>query len=329
MNKEHLEILEKGIEYWNNWRIEFPRVNPDLSNITLSLTNPARFRKDVEYKMRDFSSGNFRKTNFSESKLLGANFTSCNLEKAIFKKADLRRANFAHANLSGVSFHQANLTLSNFYKADLNNALFWETIMARTSFLKSKNLINTRHGGPSVIDHRTFIKSGDLAEEFLYKIGLPKEIILSMNNFVKNRKSKSCFISHSSKDVKFVEKLYNDLQENDMNCWYAPEDLDIGDKTRDKIDKAIEDYDKLLIILSENSIESYWVEDEVEAAIDYEITNNTIKLLPIMIDKSVFGLDKPWFKKIKRNRNIGDFSDWESPEQYELKLSKLIKSINK
>lgn len=293
MNTIHLGILNNGIEHWNQWRVEFPSVNPDLSGITLSLTNPAKFRKDVEYKTRDFRNGNFRNTNFSESVLMGANFTSCNLEKALFKNADLRRANFAHSNLTGVSFHRANLTLSNFYKADLDNALFWETIMARTSFLKSKNLNNTRHGGPSVIDHRAFIKSGKLDDEFLNKIGLPQEIIESMNSFVKNRKSKSCFISHSSKDVKFVEKLYNDLQERNMNCWYAPEDLDYGDKTRDEIEKAIEDYDKLLIVLSKNSIESYWVEDEVDAAIDFEITNKIIKLLPIMIDKSVFDLDKP------------------------------------
>ena len=53
-----------------------------------------------------------------------------------------------------------------------------------------------------------------------------------------------------------------------QHCWLDQENLKIGDKFREKIDEAIRIYDKLLIILSENSIGSDWVEDEVEAAFE-------------------------------------------------------------
>ena len=49
-----------------------------------------------------------------------------------------------------------------------------------------------------------------------------------------------------------------------MRCWSAPEDMKIGDKFRQRIDEAIRVYDKLLLVLTENSVKSAWVEKEVE-----------------------------------------------------------------
>ncbi len=34
----------------------------------------------------------------------------------------------------------------------------------------------------------------------------------------------SCFISHSHKDEEFAKKLYGDLRNRGVTCWYAPED---------------------------------------------------------------------------------------------------------
>ena len=55
-----------------------------------------------------------------------------------------------------------------------------------------------------------------------------------------------------------------------MRCWFAPHDLRKGDKTWDAIDEAIKLRDKLLLILSKNSIDSDWVEDEVQKAVAEE-----------------------------------------------------------
>ena len=61
----------------------------------------------------------------------------------------------------------------------------------------------------------------------------------------------------------FAERLYADLQNKGVRCWFAPHDLPIGAKTWDAIDEAIRHREKLLVILSEASIASNWVEDEV------------------------------------------------------------------
>ena len=80
----------------------------------------------------------------------------------------------------------------------------------------------------------------------------------------------SCFISYSSKDQEFAERLHADLQAKGVRCWFAPHDLKIGDRFRQRIDEAIRVHDKLLLILSEHSIESDWVATEVEAAFEKE-----------------------------------------------------------
>ncbi|MGI9437288.1 MAG: toll/interleukin-1 receptor domain-containing protein [Geminicoccaceae bacterium] len=76
----------------------------------------------------------------------------------------------------------------------------------------------------------------------------------------------SCFISYSSKDQEFAERLYADLQEGGVRCWFAPHDLPIGSDVLDDIDQAIRTLDKIVLILSEGALASDWVEDAVKTA---------------------------------------------------------------
>src|SRR6185295_11729795 len=78
----------------------------------------------------------------------------------------------------------------------------------------------------------------------------------------------SCFISYSSKDDAFARRLHSDLQSNHVRCWFAPEDLKIGDRFRDRIEESIRVFDKLLLVLSTDAVNSPWVQTEVEAALD-------------------------------------------------------------
>lgn len=38
-NQEHLEILNKGVDTWNNWRDKNPQITPDFRDADLSLRN--------------------------------------------------------------------------------------------------------------------------------------------------------------------------------------------------------------------------------------------------------------------------------------------------
>lgn len=147
----------------------------------------------------------------------------------------------------------------------------------------------------------------------------------------------SCFISHSSKDAGFAEQLNTDLRAAGIQCWYAPEDLRIGDKFRKRIDESIYLHDKLLLILSQSSVRSAWVESEVEAAFQQErlrsellpeaLRGNTTVLFPVQID-DVNPDDKVgWGAEIRRTRHIGDFRNWKDPAKYQAGLTRLLRDL--
>ncbi len=137
----------------------------------------------------------------------------------------------------------------------------------------------------------------------------------------------SCFISYSSKDQAFAERLYADLQANGVRCWYAPEDLKIGDKFRIRIDESIRLYDKLLLILSEHSVRSPWVEKEVETAFEKEHKSGKLVLFPVKLDNTVMETDQAWAADIRRMRHIGDFTRWKEHDEYQKGFTRLLRDL--
>jgi len=137
----------------------------------------------------------------------------------------------------------------------------------------------------------------------------------------------SCFISYSGKDLDFVEKLYSDLKENNVECWFAPHDMRIGDDIWDTIDRAIRIRDKVLLILSQNSIGSTWVEDEVKKVFAEERENKRLVLFPIRLDEAIVGTDTAWATKIWNTRHIGDFSKWKNHETYTIAFNRLLRDL--
>jgi hypothetical protein len=136
----------------------------------------------------------------------------------------------------------------------------------------------------------------------------------------------SCFVSYSTKDQEFAERLHADLQGKGVRCWFAPHDLPVGARTWDAIDEAIRLRDKLLLILSKASIASEWVEDEVNKAYAEERSRKEVVLFPIRIDNAVISTDEPWAMKL-RDRNIGDFRRWKKPEGYQKSLERLLRDL--
>ena len=137
----------------------------------------------------------------------------------------------------------------------------------------------------------------------------------------------SCFISSSSKDDDFAQRLHADLQQKGVRCWFAPEDLKIGDKFRTRIDESIRVYDKLMVILSENSIPSRWVEKEVEAAFEREEREKKLVLFPIRLDDAVMDTEQAWAANLRRTRHIGDFRAWKDHDQYQKSFERLLRDL--
>src|SRR5882762_3340385 len=188
--------------------------------------------------------------------------------------------------LNGTNLSMARVDRTMFGNLDLSTVKGLETVI---------------HQGPSTIGVDTIYRSGgNIPESFLRGAGVPDTFITYMRSLVgKPIEFYSCFISYSSKDQAFAERLYADLQSKNVRCWYAPEDMKIGDKFRVRIDESIRLYDKLLLVLSEDSLASNWVAYEVEKALNKEPEGIPNVLFPIRLDDTILTCETNWAKEIR------------------------------
>ncbi len=321
---EQIEILKQGAAAWNAWRRD-NKVPIDLSDTVLHDTR-APWRNENLTQI-DLEGVNLRSANLENTTLRGANLRRADLSNANLRYSTLRKANLSGAILRGANLTGTNLTLTSLRDANLINALMWETIIARTDLRDVTGLAEVRHGGPSIIDHRTFHRSGKLPYEFLRGVGLSETVIKQFST-ESNKLYEECFISYSSADDDFVTRFYNDLQVAGVRCWYAPEDLRLGAKIRPSLHDAIQNSDRFIVVLSESSIKSDWVEDEVEQALQIERETQSTLLLPVRIDDSVMSCDAGWAASLRRIRNIADFSKWSQRLEYKQSMERVLNELS-
>lgn len=84
---------------------------------------------------------------------------------------------------------------------------------------------------------------------------------------------------------------------------------------------------RLTVLLSEHSVNSVWVEKEVETAFEKERQQNRIVLFPIRLDDAVMETKQAWAADIRRTRHIGDFRDWKDPDSYKKAFERLLRCL--
>lgn len=102
-----------------------------------------------------------------------------------------------------------------------------------------------------------------------------------------------------------------------------------GAKIRPSLHDAIQNSDRFVVVLSKRSIESDWVEDEVEKALQIERETGDVLLLPIRIDDFVMNCDAGWAASLRRIRNIVDFSEWIQPLNYKRSIERVLKELSR
>jgi len=215
------------------------------------------------------------------------------------------------------------------FGADVSRARFDFTVLGDNDLSQTKGLDTAVHEGPSTIGIDTIQRSGGkIPEVFLRGAGVPDNWIEYMGALVGQPiQFYSCFISYSTKDQEFAHRLHADLQARGVRCWFAPDDLKIGDRFRLRIDESIRVYDKLMAVLSANSIYSEWVEKEVETAFEKEGKQKTTVLFPIRLDDEVMKTDQAWAADIRRTRHIGDFTRWKDHDSYQKAFDRLLRDL--
>lgn len=273
----------------------------------------------------NFSNANLSEANLSYVDLSGANLSGANLNEANLSGADLKMGDLSSAILRSVNLTSANLNM-----VDLSGAIIGNTMFGNVDFREVRGLEILMHDAPSTIGTDTLERSqGDIPEVFLRGAGLSDTFIDYARSLVqKPIDYYTCFISYSSKDEAFAKRLHNDLQSEGVRCWFAPEDMRVGDKIKDSIDASIRLYDKLLLVLSEHTIKSPWVEFEVERALVKERQKNSIMLFPIRLNQAVMLTDTSWIADIRRTRHISDFTRWTEHDSYSRAFHLLLRDLH-
>lgn len=312
---------------------------------------------DVNFLAADLSGANLTGANLSNAVLFQANVRDALLDAAKLYGAELRQANFAEAsflgadltvadlrgaNLSGTKFGGAdlggtNLAGASVAGADFGDAIVWETIFGSIDLSAALGLDRIQHRGPSIIGIDTLYQSqGRIPEAFLRGCGVPEQFISYVRALVgRPIEFYSCFLSYSTKDQDFADKLYADLQARGVRCWFAPQDVQGGVKLHEQIDEAISSADRVLLILSDASIRSEWVKTEIAKARERELIERKQILFPISIvpferirEWSAFetetGRDPA---REVREYFIPDFSAWKDEDSYWRASSRLLKDL--
>lgn len=350
-NSEHLKILKQGAWGWNKWRAEtnvepnlsfadLSRLNLDWQGVNLSKMN----LKEARLNFANFSGASFFESDLRGAKFQGGNFSfatfnGANLSKAFLSDANFSKADFNGANLSFAVLLSTNLRDAKLSFANFNNANLGWTIFAKNDLSKVEGLGSVKHFAPSTIGVDTlYLSGGNIPENFLRGCGVPDELRAYLPSLIGAQHAiqfYSCFISYSSKDEEFCKRLYSRLRDEHLRVWFASEDVKGGEKLGEQIDRAIQMHDRLLIVLSEESLKSKWVMTEIRRARKTELREGGRKLFPIRLcsyeqlrDWECLDADTGEDLAVEvRGYFIPDFSNWKDHDAFESAFDKLLKDL--
>lgn len=329
-NEEHVRILMQGVEAWNQWRQANTGSVADLRGIDLSGTKLDGF----VFSRTDFAGAVLRGAQIDDSAIVGcdlrrADLTECDFHDTVVVRTDFTKACLDRAHLDGMIILRSDFTHARFKEASFGDVVMNGNVIVGNDFSTTVGLANIRHIGPSNIDIDTILASaGNLPDSFLRGAGIPDELVSLLAKLARITKTfYTCFISCSNKTEDFAAQLHRDLSQAGVKCWYAPHDMRIGDRVRTRIGQEIQDHDRLLLVLSEHSVASVWVEDEVELALERERRHGKTVLFPIRLDDAVMEVEIGWPAVVRNTRHIGDFRSWEDQEAYRIAFERLLMDL--
>jgi uncharacterized protein YjbI with pentapeptide repeats len=344
-NEEQLATLKEGYEIWNKWRKENPNVSIELEGADLSGADLCTADlSEADLVLAKFSGADLSRAHLSSAFLVradlsGADLSGADLSRAYLMKADLSRANLMDANLSG-----AHLQGSNF-----SEILASGTVFVDLDLREAAGLDDVHHMGPSTIGTNTLTKSvGKIPEVFLRGCGLSdweteetklynpdlrndeiNKILYRIHDLRANQalQISPLFISYSHADETFINRLEKSLIEKGIRYWRDIHEMRAG-RIETQIDRGIRQNPTVLLILSEHSLSSDWVEHEVRTARQLEKDLDRDVLCPVALDDS--WKNSSWPKRVMEQimeYNILDFSEWQDDSKFDGMFRRLIDGL--
>lgn len=368
--KEEIELLKTDVKGWNAYKESMNtkglKSNPIYTGIPKSSVHYIANLDKANLSNANLTGADLTRVTLRDSNLTGADLTGADLEMAFLLNVTLTSANLTKAYLSEAIITDSkliatNLTETNFTYAKIENSdlsqayllgtiflntilkgcnfnksILTDTIFAFTSLQSCLNVDNMFAEGPSSIDFNSLQNSNNLSIDFLVnKIGLPDNYVEYFPDFYapEGIRLHPVFLSHSSKNKDFTTPLYESLLSKKCKVWYDQKKLKPGDNIERSISQGINLWDMTILVCSEESLSSWWVQQEINRITtkerNYQQSSGKMKnlLIPITIDDTIFKSDEGWADTI-RSRSIGDFREWKDNIKFESALNDLVDAIN-
>ena len=85
------------------------------------------------------------------------------------------------------------------------------------------------------------------------------------------KKRPKAFLSYSHDDRDIAEQIAKSLRQSGIDVWFDKWEILPGDSLIQKIfEEGLSDTNAFIVLLTENSIQSRWVQQELDAALDSE-----------------------------------------------------------
>ncbi len=329
-SQEQYELLRLGADRWNTWRAGNPHSDVHLAGAQLG---------GMDLDGVNLSNAYLHQADFGGARLRNAHFGNADLTHANLNGADFSLSYLVKANLTGAYVMATRFIQTKLDEADFTAAMVDGTVFADVDLSRAKGLEYAAHSGPSTLGLDTIYRSrGKIPETFLRGCGVPESFITQMHSLLGAEDGiqfYSCFISYSSKDELFAKRLRGKMRDAHLRVWFALEDMKSGEKLHEQIETAIRVHDKLLIVLSEASLQSDWVMTELRKARKAERQSGKRKLFPVRLvdfetlrDWECFDADGGKDLAVElREYFIPDFSNWKDHDAFEQAFARLLKDL--
>ena len=146
--------------------------------------------------------------------------------------------------------------------------------------------------------------------------GQPFKLTYSMTKSTRHR----VFISYSRKDSQFVNQLDAALVAAGVKTFLDRREIKVGESIPNRVYKGIETASHIACVISEASMKSRWVQEELSAAKMRENNSAGIRVLPVLLD------DVPMPSELKHVR-YADFRQWQDPREFHKSFQDLLEGM--
>ena len=94
------------------------------------------------------------------------------------------------------------------------------------------------------------------------------------------------FISYTQQDKKNADLIADKLRRAGHEVWFDGWKIKAGDNLIEKINQGVKEADAFIVIISKNSLSSKWALHEYSALAFGELSNQTSRIIPVLVDKS-------------------------------------------